>query len=164
LALVAAFVVWEAITLPLLQASPGGTINPLDARFFYAPAETFAAIQAYGEAAPLWIGVYLRWDIANPILYTLIFSLGISWILLRGFDPKRRIRRLNLLPLCAGAFELIENLSIVALPAAGPSKPVVLAWLATLCTVGKVSCLAACVLLLILGTTAPIVSRLRLQW
>lgn len=34
LALVATLVVWEAATLPILQAAPGRDINPLGARYF----------------------------------------------------------------------------------------------------------------------------------
>jgi hypothetical protein len=46
-------VVFIAITLPVLQASPGGTIESLDARFFYTPKEAFSTVGSYGEASRL---------------------------------------------------------------------------------------------------------------
>ena len=78
LTLFAAFVVFEAVTLPLLQASPGGSIVSLDAQFFYTPEKAFSTVASYGDAGHFWIRIYLSWDIVNPILNTLGFSLLIS--------------------------------------------------------------------------------------
>ena len=79
LALVAGFVAFEIVTLPRLQAAPGGNVVSLDAQLFYRPEQAFTTVAAYGDARGFWIPVYLTWDIAHPILYTLIFSLLISW-------------------------------------------------------------------------------------
>lgn len=161
LALLAAFVLWEAVTLPFLAESPGGNINPLDARFFYMPAEAFATVASYGDAKPFWIRTYLTWDIVNPILYSLFFALAISWLFRMGFAPQRAIQRANLIPLAAGMFDLIENASFVTLLSVFPSQPESIAWLATACTVGKVLALGVSVLLLIVGFAAAVTSRLR---
>ena len=88
LALVAGFAVFEAITLPRLQAAPGGSIVSLDTQLFYGPEQAFATVAAYGEARGFWIPVYLTWDVANPVLYTLIFSMLMSWLFRRGFRPR----------------------------------------------------------------------------
>ena len=42
LALFAAFAIFVAVTLPLLQAAPGGSIVSLDAQFFYTPEKAFS--------------------------------------------------------------------------------------------------------------------------
>lgn len=43
LALFAAFVVFVTVTLPLLQAAPGGSVVSLDAQFFYTPEKAFSS-------------------------------------------------------------------------------------------------------------------------
>jgi hypothetical protein len=151
LALIVAFVAFEAVTLPMLRRAPGGDIVSLDARFFYTPQEAFSTIGSYAAARPFWIRVYLTWDIVNPVLYTLIFALALSWIFQRAFDAGSQIQRMNLLPLGAGLLDLLENACIVALFAIYPAHADIVAWLATVSTMGKVSLLCLSTLLILLG-------------
>jgi hypothetical protein len=151
LALVAGFMIFEAITLPRLQAAPGGGIVSLDAQLFYRPEQAFATVAAYGEARRFWIVIYLTWDIANPILYTAIFGLLISWFFRRGFRAESRLQRLNLLPVAAGLCDLLENLCIVMLLALYPAQPAAVAWLSTICTVSKIGFLSVSMLLILVG-------------
>lgn len=160
LALVAGFVAFEAITLPRLQAAPGGDIVSLDAQLFYRPEQAFATVAAYGAARDFWIPVYLTWDVANPIFYTLIFSLLISWLFQRGFKPESKLQRLNVLPVGAGLCDLLENLCIVTLLAAYPARPAAVAWLSTICTVGKMGFLGLSTLLVLVGLIAAVVKAL----
>lgn len=163
LALILAFVVFEAVTLPILQRSPGGDIEPLDARFFYTPQDAYITIGAYGNARPSWIGAYLTWDIVNPLLYTLVFSLAISWLFRRAFESKSWIRNLNIVPVGAGLFDLLENLCIVILMATYPAEHAFVAWMTTLCTMSKVSLLGVSTLLILTGLIKAAASRLRMQ-
>jgi len=160
LALIAAFVVFEAITLPRLQAAPGGSIVSLDAQLFYTPEQAFATVASYGDAARFWIGVYLTWDIVNPILYTLIFSLLMSWLFRRGFQAESKLQKLNLLPLGAGLCDLLENICIVTLLAVYPAQPAVVAWLSTVCTVSKMGFLGVSTLLILVGLVTAAVKAL----
>lgn len=160
-ALVAVFVAFEAITLPLLQRSPGGDIVSLDARFFYTPQEAFSTIGAYADARSFWIGVYLTWDVVNPILYTLMFGLLMSWLFQRGFDPDSKLRKWNVLPIGAGLFDLLENASIVALLGTYPSRLTFVAWLGSLCTMSKVVILGVCTLLILFGTIMAATNKFR---
>lgn len=177
LALVAGFVAFEAITLPRLQAAPGGNIVSLDAQLFYTPEQAFATVASYGDAARFWIPVYLTWDVVNPILYTLIFSLLISWLLRRGFNDnvaqdailrhtpasskaKSRLQKLNLLLVGAGLCDLLENICIVTLLAVYPTQPAVVAWLSTICTVSKMSFLGVSALLILVGVVAAAMKTL----
>jgi hypothetical protein len=163
LGLIAVLVAFEAITLPILQRSPGGNIEPLDGRFFYTPQEAFSTIGSYADAAPFWIRVYLTWDIVNPFLYTLIIALLMSWLFQRGFAPESRIQLLNVLPIGAGIFDLLENALIVTMLATYPARPAPVAWLSTVCTMSKVSILAVCILLVLFGTVKAVTHRLRTQ-
>jgi hypothetical protein len=160
LALIAAFVIFEAITLPRLQAAPGGNVVSLDAQLFYRPEQAFATMAAYGDARRFWIPIYLTWDVANPIFYTLIFSLLISWLFRRGFKAESKRQRLNLLPFGAGLCDLLENLCIVTLLAVYPAQPAAVAWLSTICTVSKMGFLSVSALLILVGLVAAAVKAL----
>ena len=138
LTLLAVSAICLTLTLPPLQEALGGWIEALDAQLFYTAQDALRTVASYGKAAPLWIRIYLTWDVANPILYTSVFSLLISWLFQRGFWPGSQLQMLSLLPAGAGLFDLLENLSIVTLLAAYPARPVAVAWFATICTMAKV--------------------------
>jgi hypothetical protein len=163
LVLFAAFVVFVAITLPVLQAVPGGNIVVLDAQFFYTPEQAFSTVASYGDAGPFWICIYLTWDIVNPILYTLIFSLFISWLFQRSFKPRSKLQKLNVLPVGAGIFDLLENICIVILLTVYPAQPAVVAWLSTVCTMAKMIFLGVSTLLILVGLVKAAMNRFKKQ-
>jgi hypothetical protein len=163
LALFAAFVAFVAVTLPLLQAAPGGSIASLDTQLYYTPEEAFSTVASYGDAGRFWIRIYLTWDIVNPILYTLAFSLLISWLFQRGFKPGSKLQELNVLPVGAGLFDLLENVSIVTLLAVYPAQPAVVAWLSTVCTMSKISFLGMSTLLILVGLVKAAANAFRKQ-
>jgi len=163
LALFAAFVVFEAVTLPSLQAAPGGSIVSLDAQFFYTPEKAFSTVASYGDAGRFWIRIYLTWDIVNPILYASAFSLLISWLFQRSFEPGSRLQKLNVLPVGAGLFDLLENICIVTLLAVYPAQPVIVAWLSTVCTMSKMSFLGVSALLILVGLVKAAMNRFTKQ-
>jgi len=157
--LLAVFVVFEGITVPLLRHSPGGTLAPLDARFFYLPAEAYSTVEAYGDARSFWIGAYLTWDVVNPVLYTLLLSLSISWLFQRSVGTQSRLQKLNLVPLGAGLCDILENVSIVTLLGAYPLRLTAIAWLATLLTMSKVAFFGGSVALILLGVIKAATNR-----
>ncbi len=163
LALFTTFVVFIAITLPVLQASPGGSIESLDARVFYTPEEAFSTVGSYGEASGFWIRIYMTWDLVNPLLYTLIFGLLISWLFQRSFRPGSKLQKLNVVPVGAGLFDILENLSIVILLLAYPARPPVVAWLGTIFTMSKTVFMAASALLILIGVVGAALNRFKKQ-
>ena len=163
LALFAAFVISVAVTLPVLQAAPGGSIVSLDAQFFYTPEEAFSTVASYGDAGRFWIRIYLTWDIVNPILYTLALSLLISWLFQRSFNPGRKLQKLNVLPVGAGLFDLFENICIVTLLTVYPAQPAVVAWLSTVCTMSKMSFLGVSSLLILVGLVKAAMNKFKKQ-
>ena len=125
------------LTLPLLQAA-SGDVEGLDVRFYYPPEEAFAAIDAYTPAGRAALRpLYLTVDVGNPILYTGLLVLLVSWLFQRAFAPHSAWRVLNVFPLGAALCDLLENLSIVTMLTAYPNHPRLAAWLATLGTMGK---------------------------
>lgn len=163
LALFMAFVIWIAITLPALQASPGGGIESLDARVFYTPDEAFSTVGSYGEASGFWTRIYLTWDLVNPILYTLIFGLLISWLFQRSFRPGSKLQKLNVVPVGAGLFDILENVSIVILLLAYPAQTTIVAWFSTVFTLSKTIFLALSALLILIGVVGAALNRFKKQ-
>jgi hypothetical protein len=163
LALLLAFVVFVVVTLPALQAAPGGSIVSLDSQLFYTPEEAYSTVASYGDASRFWIAIYLTWDVVNPILYTLVISLFIAWLLQRSFKPGSKLQYLNVLPLGAGLFDLLENLSIVTMLASYPAKLTMVAWLSTVCTISKMSFLGVSVLLILIGVVIAAVNKFKKQ-
>ena len=144
------FAAFEAATAPLLRRVAGGTTQPLDARFFYTPEEAFSTLGAYAAAKRVWISAYLTWDTVNPVFYASILALLISWLL----GPRSRLHALNVVPLGAGAFDLLENMSIVSLLAVYPRRVDVVAWLSTGFSMGKACLLVASAALVVFGVCA----------
>jgi hypothetical protein len=163
LALFIAFVVFVAGTLPLLQKAPGGDIESLDAKFFYTPEEAFSTVASYGDAGRFWIRIYLTWDIAIPIMYTLIFGLLISWLFQRSFKEKSKLQKWNVLPVFGGLFDIFENISIVILLSVYPSKPPAIAWMGTFCTMSKTIVLGMSTLLMLIGLIKAMINRFKKQ-
>ena len=88
-----------AVTLPVLTTAPGGDIVSLDAQFFYTPEEAFSTIALYGNSSSFWICMYLTWDVITPLLYALLYSTTISWLLQRSFKPRMKVQIINILPM-----------------------------------------------------------------
>ncbi len=121
----------------MMQGGQGG-IMPLDLMIFATPEKVFGMIEQYGEfGRPFYRNVELTVDIIYPIVYLFFFGLAISWLFQRGFATNNGIRKLNILPLGAWFFDLLENIVIVILVSVFPVTPIALAWLLFLLTTIK---------------------------
>lgn len=77
-------------------------------------------------------------DIIYPIVYLFFFGLAISWLFQRGFATNNGIRKLNILPLGAWFFDLLESVADTEiLVSVFPDTPIALAWLLFLLTTIK---------------------------
>jgi hypothetical protein len=162
LALLVALVGFAVLTLPGAEAASGG--RALDAMLFYAPDEAFSILASYGDAGRVWIRTYyLTVDIVNPILYSLLFGLLLSWLFQRGFKPASRMQTLNVLPVGAAVFDLLENACIVGMLSVYPAQPRIVAWLATGCTMIKGCFLCLSLLLVLVGLVRVAMNRFRKQ-
>ena len=163
LALLAALTIFIMLTLPLAQAGTDGEIG-LDSRFSYTPEEALAAVAAYSPDGRATLRTfYLTADIVNPILYTAFLVLLLSWLFQRGFAPASFIRKLNVLPLGAALFDLIENLGIVIMLSSHPAQPGFAASLASFGTTAKYVFLYASFALALVGLIAAAMRRFRPQ-
>jgi len=158
-------VIFNAIILPRqaakMEAGSGG-VGPIDLQFFYTPEKAYSMISAYGEAGRASYRTFeLTGDIIYPIIYTLFFSLMITWLFKSGFTPASQMQNLNVVPFGAWLFDLLENLGIVAMLSVYPSTPGALAWISTFFTMGKWFFAGASVILLLVGFVAAITKRFR---
>jgi hypothetical protein len=114
----------------ILAFAANNHVLPLDLMFFYTPAQAFEMIDKYGEAGrSLYLKIELTADILYPIIYTLFYGLLLSWLFQRAFKTDSPMQKLNLVPVGAWFFDLLENVGIVSMLAMSPSKSTFLAWL-----------------------------------
>ena len=114
----------------ILAFAANASVTPLDLMFFYTPAQAFAMIEKYGDAGrSLYMKIELTADIIYPIIYTLFYGLLLSWLFQRGLQPGSKMQKLNMVPVGAWFFDLLENVGVVSMLAMFPSQPSALAWL-----------------------------------
>lgn len=163
LALLALEVLFNAVILPGMQArleASSGGVGPIDLLFFYTPEKVYSMVAAYGDAGRAAYRTFeLTGDIVYPIVYTLFFSLLISWLFQRGFPADSSRQRLNVVPFGAWLFDLLENLSIVTMLSLYPATPAVVAILATIFTMLKWGFVGVVVVLVLLGVVMALRSR-----
>ena len=148
-------VFFNAVILPArqaqIEASSGGT-GPIDIQLFYTPEKVYSMVESYGEAGRASYRTFeLTGDIIYPIVYTLFFSLFITWLFQRGFPPTSKMQALNVIPLGGWLFDLLENLGIVTMLSVFPSTPDGLAWITAIATLIKWLFATATIVLILVG-------------
>ena len=139
------------LTLPMAEEASAG-IEGLDSRGFYSLAEAHSTVASYSAEGRARLRIfYLTVDVINPLLYASFFALLISWVFQRAFSAESQLQRLNLAPLAAILFDLLENTSIVRLFGAYPSQPDSIARLAQIGSAGKFSLVSLSALLILIG-------------
>ncbi len=146
---------FNAVILPKQQAkmlTGSDGIGPIDLQLFYTPEKAYSMVESYGEAGRADYRLFeLTGDILYPIVYTLFFSLAITWLFQRGFSSSSAMQKFNVVPFGGWLFDLFENLGIVTMLSIFPSTPPALAWLTALFTFIKWLFAIASGLLLLLG-------------
>jgi len=165
LLLLALDLLFVALILPNTEAqmkATSGGVGPIDLQFFYTPTQVYSMVSAYGETGRAFYRTFeLTGDILYPIIYTLFFSLLLSWLFRRSFAGNSRCQRLNVLPVGALLFDLLENGCIVTLLSICPATPTLLAWLATGFTMIKWSFAGVTLLLVLIGVGMALVRMVR---
>ncbi len=129
-----------------------GLIQPLDLMMFQTPVKLFAMIERYGEYTRIFYrNVELTADILYPIIYLFAFGLLISWLFERGFASGSSMRKLNVMPVGAFVFDLLENLTIVTLLSIFPAQPMALGWFLFIFTTVKWLFAFASIALILVG-------------
>jgi len=158
-------ILFNALILPRQEAkikAISGGVGPIDLQLFYTPEKVYSMIAAYGDTGRASYRIFeLTGDIIYPIVYTLLFSLLITWLFQRGFPAEIKMQGLNIVPIGAWTFDLLENLGIVGMISVYPSTPFALAWVTAIFTLIKWAFAGASIILLFIGIVALIVKRFR---
>ena len=146
---------FNAVVLPgqqaKMQAGSGGT-GPIDLQIFYTPEKVYGMMEAYSPEVRTSYRLFeMTGDIIYPIVYTLFFSLAITWLFQRGFASTSRMQKYNVVPFGTWFFDLLENICIIAMLSIHPSTPSALAWISAVFTLVKWSFAGITVLLLLIG-------------
>ena len=154
---------FNAVVLPnrkaMIEAGSGG-IGPIDLQLFYTPGKAYAMVESYGEAGRLSYRTFeLTGDIMYPIVYTLFFSLAITWLFQRGFASTSRMQKYNVVPFGGWFFDLLENLGIVSMLTVFPSTPAALAWVTAVFTLIKWLFAFASGVLLVIGLARAAINK-----
>lgn len=167
LVLLALDVFFAGFLMPLiggLMQDGTGLIQPLDLMMFQTPDKLFAMIERYGEYTRIFYrNVELTADILYPIIYLFAFGLLISWLFERGFAPGSPMRKLNVMPVGAFVFDLLENLTIVTLLSIFPAQPIALGWLLFVFTTVKWLFAFASIALMLVGLVMALKNRFKKQ-
>ena len=146
---------FNAVILPAQQAkieAGSGGVGPIDLQFFYTPEKVYSMVASYGDAGRASYRLFeLTGDILYPIVYTLFFSLAITWLFQRGFASNSSVHKYNVVPFGAWLFDLLENLGIVTMLSVYPSMPALLAWAAAIFTLLKWLFILPTAILLLIG-------------
>jgi hypothetical protein len=87
-------------------------------------------IASYGDAGrAAYRTTELTTDILFPIAYTLLMALSISWLFQRAFDKGSAAQYLNLAPVGAWLFDLLENIGVVIMLSSFPTQSFLAAFL-----------------------------------
>jgi hypothetical protein len=147
----------------LMKMDSGGP-GPVDLQFIYTPAKAYEMVASYGEyGRAFYRNVELTVDIIYPIVYTLFFSLLITWLFQRGFPAASRMRRLNVVPFGGWLFDLLENLGIVSMLSVYPSTPALLGWFTAVFTFVKWLFAGTSLLLVVIGALGAVKNGFRRQ-
>jgi hypothetical protein len=105
-----------------LAALSGGS-GLIDLMLTYSPETAFHLIDTYGtEGRAAYSHFTATADFAFPVVYGLLLSLALSWLLVRGTVTTSRLRLLNLLPVAAWLFDWLENAMILMLLSQHPTQ------------------------------------------
>ena len=105
-----------------METYSAGVGSP-DMSFFYTPADLTHMAEAYGaEGRQAYIHARFTFDLAFPLVYTLFLITGISWLLNRLLPAANPWRKLNLIPLAAMLFDLLENICASWVMSAFPAQ------------------------------------------
>ena len=158
---------FSGFLLPLIQGmmqDGQGGVQPLDLMLFATPEKVFSMIERYGEfGRPFYRNVELTIDIIYPVVYLFAFGLLISWLFQRGFAPQSKMMMLNVMPVGAWFFDLLENINIVTMLSVYPAKPVALAWLLMALTTVKWAFAGASIVLMLVGLVMAIKNGFKKQ-
>jgi len=165
LAALAIFIAFGALVLPAQSAAAerasGGAGSP-DTALFYTAEDLLRLAEAYGDAGRAAY-VRARWtfDVIFPLVYGFFLVTSIGWTLRMAAAPSSDWRRLNLVPVAAVLFDLLENTATSVLMARYPAPTLLAASLAPWMTFAKWICVYGSFGILLVALVVALARKVR---
>lgn len=165
MAALAVFVIFSILTLPAqsaLSASYSQGSGSPDTSLFYKGGDLYAMAKWYGAAGRAAY-IHARWtfDLAFPFVYTFFLLTSISWLYNRIINEGSKGRLINLVPLSAMLFDLLENSMTTLVFAGFPNRLRFAEILASVFTPIKWLLVGGSFVLLVIGVLWVILRRRR---
>lgn len=142
----------------------GGTTKTPDTTFFYTAEELYRIAGELGEAGRShYIRSRFTFDVVWPLVYLTFLVTTIGWLAQRSFDASSKWRPINLLPVAAALFDLLENSTASLVMARHPAMTPAVAELAGFFTLLKWIFVLVSFVALILTLFAAGIRRLSAQ-
>lgn len=160
------FVVFTATVLPdqaaKAEEAAQGEDTP-DLSFSYYSASTlYQWAEAYGQAGrQAYVRARFTFDLAWPLVYTFFLITATSWLFNKGLAAGSRWRPLNLIPLAAMLFDLLENSATSLVIARYPAQTPVVDSLAGVFTLLKWGLVLLSMALVLIGLVAALAAAWR---
>jgi len=160
------FVLFMIFVMPVFSAKAAQYSNGMsspDTSLFYSGSDLYKMAQGYGQAGRDSF-VNIRWtlDLLFPLVYSAFFITTTSWLLRRITPVSSKLRILNLVPLAAFVFDLLENSATSLVMMRFPVKAPVAQALAPVFTPIKWIAVFAAFLLLIIAALTWVIKRVRI--
>ena len=158
---------FNAVIMPGQQAkieAGSGGVGPIDLQLFYTPEKVYGMIEAYSPEVRTSYRLFeMTGDILYPIVYTLFFSLTITWLFQRGFASNSNMQKYNVVPFGALVIDLLENTGIITMLSVYPSTPALLAWASAVFTLVKWLFAGITLVLILIGLVMAIKNGFKKQ-
>ncbi|NBA84676.1 hypothetical protein GVN16_02835 [Emticicia sp. CRIBPO] len=154
----------SAVVLPRLQDSfdPERTKGLMDLSVGFTPDRGYEIIDSYGaEGRKSYLLGEIIIDVIYPIIYSIAFTLLVSFIFKKAFSPGQWIYKLNFLPLFCALFDFIENAGIVRMLTVFPARADLAAQLASGAGLMKWTFTGITILLFLTGLIAWAIKGIR---
>ena len=163
---VAALAAFAIASVVLFNAGPARPLTEsagaplLDVRFGWDADDAHAFLAAAGDEGRRLYALQLLLDSAYALAFAAAVALALAW-LRKVLAARPAFARLPLLPVAAGALDLVENLGIATLVARFPSEPRLVADATGVVTAAKLVLVYAVMAVLALGLVALATRALR---
>jgi hypothetical protein len=149
-------------TIPMLEKyAPGIDLFDLSPSG-YSYDHAIMLLDNLGESGrSVYLTQQLPADFIYPGLFAISYSLLLTWLFLKSFDPKSWVYYMVFFPILAGLFDYLENIGIILMIHAYPDLTPGLVRLASTFTVLKSSFTTLFFLGLFFGFAAWVVSLIR---
>lgn len=161
----ALLLLFAMVIVPMIQGkieARSGGVSLIDLQFSYTAEKAYSMIASYGDEGRALYRIFaLTGDVIYPVIYSILFSLFISWLFQRSFPSNSKLQMLNMIPFGAWLFDWLENINLVTMLSLYPSKVTTVAEMASICTTLKWSFGAVAILIVLVGLVTALKNRFR---